>query len=137
MNRLRQDLAIQFAGVGLAIVLTGGFTMFDNMVLGEGAGKKIESGKPTLSPKNHEAWNEKGRIVGKIRQSPGCEVEALGAGGEVVKSFEVKPAGKAFELEWLKPGEYKLRVTAKGYKTLVLDGLEVRARNDLRIDLEF
>jgi len=35
------------------------------------------------------------------------------------------------------PGTYTMRVAAAGHNTLTLPGLEVKAKNDLRIDLEF
>ena len=102
----------------------------------EGA-KRIVAGKPTLYPRKHPAWAEKGRIVGITRHCPGCKVEALDAKGNVVKSFAVAPGGGSHELQWLIPGVYALRVTADGYDTLVVKGLEVRAKHDLRVDIEF
>ena len=99
--------------------------------------KQIAAGKPTYRAKNHRAWREKGRIVGRMRQCPGCKVEARDAKGKVVKSCSAKAKAGAYELEWLKPGKYTLRVTAKGYDTLVLKDLAVKAKNDLFVNLEF
>ena len=101
------------------------------------AEKTIEAGKPTLAAKDHPAWNERGRIVGRIRDCPGCEVDALDAAGKVVKSHSVEAGGRTYELGWLGPGTYTLRVAAKGYQTLVVENLVVKAKSDLRVDLEF
>ena len=62
----------------------------------------IAAGKPAYRPKDHEAWATKGRIVGIIRDCPGCTVQALDAETKkVVVSTTVAPGGKAYELEWL------------------------------------
>jgi CubicO group peptidase (beta-lactamase class C family) len=98
---------------------------------------RIVAGKPTLGPRDHEAWKDNGRIVGLLRQCPGCKVEALNAEGEVVKSHTVAAGGRSYELQWLSPATYSLRVTADGYDPLVLNDLTVKAKHDLRIDLEF
>jgi len=104
---------------------------------GSGA-KKIVAGKPTYSPKAHPAWRAKGRIVGRVRNCPGCQVKALDAKSKkVVKSCAVKPGGKAYELEMLSPGKYILLVTADGYEALDVHNLEVKAKNDVRVAIEF
>ena len=109
-----------------------------NVEFDSGTGEKaIAAGKPVYRPKDHEAWAERGRIVGAIRECPGCEIDALDAAGKVVASASVKAGAKAFELQWLAPGTYSLRVAATGYDTLTLANLVVKAKNDLRIDLEF
>ena len=102
-------------------------------------GKKIVAGKPTYAPKGDApAWAEKGRIVGLLRQCPGCTIEALDAAGEkVVISATAAAKAKAYELQWLAPGTYTLRVKAEGYAPLVVKGLEVKAKNDLRLSIEF
>jgi len=97
----------------------------------------IEAGKPVYKPKNHKAWARKGRIVGLVSNAPVCEIDVLGAGGKVVKSTRLKNGAKVYEIEWLAPGTYGLRVSAKGYKTLTLEGLRVKAKNDLFLNLEF
>jgi len=100
--------------------------------------KKISAGKPNRLPRSHPAWKNKGRIVGMVRHCPGCTVQALGANSKkVVKSFSVKPGGGAYELQWLKPGRYILLVKADGYEALDVHNLVVKAKSDLRIDLEF
>ena len=76
-------------------------------------------------------------MVGAIRDCPGCRLQVLDAQGGAVKSCAVKAGGKAYELEWLSPGAYTLRVSADGCQPLVLENLEVQAGHDLRIDLEF
>jgi len=102
-----------------------------------GEGKTIHHSKPTVKPKDHKAWAEKGRIVGPIRRCPGCEIDVLDAEGKTVKSLRIPEGGKAYEVEWLAPGTYEMRVAAKGYKPLVLLELVVKAKNDLWIVLEF
>ena len=100
--------------------------------------KKIAAGRPTYRPKNHRAWRSKGRIVGRVRDCPGCEVKALDAESKkTVKSHPVKPGGKAFELQWLTPGKYILLVTADGYEALDVHNLVVKAKNDLHVNIEF
>jgi len=104
----------------------------------EAAGKKIAVGKPRYRAKKHAAWKDKGRIVGPIRQCPGCEIKALDAKTKkVVKSVTVKPGGKGYELEWLEPGKYILLVTAEGCEALDVHDLVVKAGHDLRLVLEF
>lgn len=112
--------------------------LFMNIEFTSGSGAKtIGSGKPIYRPKTHEAWAERGRIVGLLRECPGCEVEAVDAAGKVAASARVKSGAKAYELQWLAPGTYTMRVAATGYDTLTLGSLAVKAKNDLRIDLEF
>jgi len=97
----------------------------------------IEAGRPTYRPKNHEAWAAKGRIVGFARDAPAFTAKALDGKGRVVASFTAKEGAKAYELEWLSPGTYALRVSAEGYETLTVEGLQVKAKNDLFVSLEF
>ena len=102
------------------------------------AAKKIEAGKPTYRAKTHKAWKERGRIVGRVRRCPGCTVKALDAKSKkAVKSFAVKPGGRVYELQWLKPGKYILLVTADGYEALDVHNLVVKAKNDLHVDIGF
>jgi len=98
---------------------------------------KIVAGKPKYRPKNHEAWREKGRIVGLLRHSPECEIDVLDSSGKIVKSTRPKKGAHSYELQWLKPGKYDVRVSARGYQSLELKGLEVKARNDLFMNVEF
>ena len=98
---------------------------------------KIVAGKPKYRPKNHEAWRDKGRIVGLLRHAPVCEIDVLDSSGSIVKSTRPKKGAHSYELQWLKPGKYDVRVSAKGYRSLELKGLEVKARNDLFMNLEF
>lgn len=100
--------------------------------------KKIAAGTPSYKAKDHKAWRAKGRIVGVVKGCPGCEVKALDATTKkVVKACTVKQGGKTYELEWLKPGKYILLVTASGYQAHDVHNLVVKAKNDLRVDLEF
>ena len=75
--------------------------------------------------------------MGKVRDCPGCKVEALDAAGKVVGSFAVPAGGRSYELQWLAPGTYTLRVTADGYEPLTIAGLAIKAKSDLRVDIEF
>jgi hypothetical protein len=75
--------------------------------------------------------------VGALRDCPGCKVEALDAEGKAVKTHAVPAGGRAYELQWLAPGTYSLRVSADGYETLTIEGLVVQAKSDLRVGIEF
>lgn len=97
----------------------------------------IKAGKPQYRQKTAGAWRERGRIVGHVRQAPAFEVGAIDARGKVAKAIEGKAGAKAYELEWLNPGVYTLRVRANGYHPLELPGLEVRSRHDLFVAVEF
>jgi len=100
---------------------------------------KIEAGKPQYLKKDHEAWKERGRIVGIAENAPAFTVAVKQAGSKDAKKVEVeggKEGRKVFEV-WLEPDEYHLRVRARGYEPLTLKGLQVRAGYDLRVDLEF
>ena len=100
--------------------------------------KEIAAGKPVYRAKNHKAWKSKGRIVGIVRNCPGCEIKALDTKSKkAIKSVTLKTGGKAYELEWLNPGKYTLLVTAPGYEALDIHNLVVKAKHDLRVDLEF
>lgn len=100
--------------------------------------KKIRAGKPTYKAKDHEAWQAKGRIVGVVKACPGCEVKALDAKTKkTVKACVVKQGASTYEIEWLKPGKYILLITASGYEAHDVHRLVVKAKNDLRVDLEF
>lgn len=100
--------------------------------------KKIASGKPRYRTKTAEAWKSRGRIVGRVRNCPGCKVKALDAKTKKpVESFSVKPGGESYELQWLPPGVYILLVTADGYEALDVHNLVVKVRKDLHVDLEF
>jgi len=98
---------------------------------------KIAAGKPKYEERNGKAWEEQGRIVGRVRQAPAFKAEALDADGKAVLSTDVAAGAKSYELQWLKPGVYTLRVSAEGYETLEVKGLEVKARSDLLVGLEF
>ena len=100
--------------------------------------KKIHAGKPVYRAKNHPAWAEKGRIIGPIRPgAPACKIEAVSAAGAVVKSATLAKGAKGYELGLLAPGAYTLRVTAEGYPKLEVKGLEVRAKHDVSVAIEF
>jgi len=100
--------------------------------------KKIVAGKPIYKAKSHEAWRDKGRVVGAVRDCPGCEVKALNAKTKkAVKSFTMKRGDKAYELQWLQPGKYILLVTAAGYEAIDVHNLVVKAKHDLHVNIEF
>lgn len=127
----------------LPVVLACHFAAFHGLVTqsadaADRGSKKIVAGKPTYKAKSHEAWQDKGRVVGIVRDCPGCEVKALDAKTKkAVKSFAVKRGGKVYELQWLQPGEYILLVTADGYEALDVHGLVVKAKHDLHVNIEF
>ncbi len=133
------------AVVGLAVYLSGGLPGMPGggaasvfAAESAAAAKSITAGKPTYRPRNHAAWETKGRIVGRIRNNPGCEVQVLDATSKkTVKSCVVKQEGTTYELQWLEPGTYILVVKATGYETLDVHDLVVKAGNDLVVDLEF
>jgi hypothetical protein len=100
---------------------------------------KIEAGKPQYVSKNHEAWKARGRIVGIAKQGPDFKVTILTSEKRKVKTIEaekLKDGGRAYEV-WLEPASYIIVVSAEGYESLDIKNLEVKAGNDLRIDLEF
>lgn len=97
----------------------------------------IAAGEPSWREQAGEAWAEQGRIVGPVRNSPGAEIHVLDAEGTVVKSVGLRRGQNGYEIEWLAPGTYTLRVAARGCRTLELKSLEVKARHDLVIPLEF
>jgi len=114
--------------------------LWSNVSLPAGSARgKIEAGKPRYVRKNHEAWKYRGRIVGIAKEAPEFKLTLLKSKRVVKKGkSEAEEEGKrAYELEWLRPGTYTLRISADGYKTLELKKLKVKAGYDLRIDLEF
>jgi hypothetical protein len=104
------------------------------------AAGKIEAGKPAYAAKPKDAWKDRGRIVGVSPNAPAFTVTILDSAGKEVltaQAGELKNGKRAYEVEWLQPGTYTMRVTAEGYDALSLEKLEIKANNDLRIDLEF
>lgn len=99
------------------------------------AGGVIEAGKARHVRKDHEAWKERGRIVGLAKQAPQFTLELRDSDGSVAKLAQC--AAGAYELEWLEPGHYTMRVTAEGFVPREIEGIEVKAGHDVRIDLEF
>ena len=124
----------------VAAVATLGLATSQGWLLAQDAKGKIEAGKPSYLAKPKEFWKDRGRIVGLARGGPDFTIVALDASGKEVKSGKVQ-AGKAdrkvYEIEWLEPGTYSLRVAAEGFNPLQVDSLEVRPNQDVRIDLEF
>ena len=129
----------------IAIVLV--FTFFGADVLfaktrehykkSKGKKSKIKAGPQIYKYKDHKAWKNKGRIVGTVRNCPDFKVELLQGFGMVAKKVFVKAKSGAYELEWLKPGKYTLRIRCDGYETLKIRSLRVKAGHDLCIALEF
>lgn len=101
-----------------------------------GGGGTIENGQPTYQERDHEPWRERGRIVGHLRNSPGARIEVL-RGDDVVAVIEVRVGALAYETDMLRPGVYGLRVRAEGYEPLEVREIEVRARADVFVALEF
>jgi len=125
-------------GVLVAVTIVSGLAcgmLFAASGTSEGLGK-IESAEPRYVPKTHDAWKDRGRIVGIGRDAPRFIAELQTTNGCVVKLTENEKRS-AYELEWLTPGIYNLRIAAEGFRPLEIRELEVRAGNDLRIDLEF
>jgi hypothetical protein len=103
------------------------------------AGEKvIHAGKPVYRAKAHEAWAQKGRVVGPIRAgAPACKIELLDKDGKVAGSAALPAGAKSYETAFLAPGVYTLTVTADGYPKLKVKGLEIRAKHDVSIAFEF
>jgi len=99
--------------------------------------RTIHTSKAEYKPRANSAWKSKGRIVGPMARCPGCKIEVTDANGKAVKTLDVAKDAGAFEVEWLNPGVYNLKMTADGYHPLIMLELEVRARNDLWIEIEF
>jgi len=140
MRGLRGRVGVNVAIVaGLVACGAAALMVGRGAALAEGGGKKIVAGKPTYKSKgDHPSWKEKGRIVGLVRQCPGATIEALDADGkEVVQKCTVAAKGTVYELQWLAPGTYVLRVSADGYETLLVPGLVVKVNNDLHLNIEF
>jgi ferric-dicitrate binding protein FerR (iron transport regulator) len=101
---------------------------------------RIEAGAPAYAAKPKEAWKDRGRIVGAARGGPPFTLAILDAAGKEVKaaqSFRRKDGRLGFEVEWLQPGFYGLRIQADAYTPLYLHPVEIKANQDLQLDLEF
>ncbi len=82
------------------------------------------------------ALDGKGRIVGQTSGEDGkplSEVLLVARSEGVVEDARSGPNG-VFELEWLPPGTYTVEVTKPGYAELRMEGIEVEADKDTRID---
>jgi len=95
----------------------------------------IHTGEPKYVGRDGPQWKHHGRLVGHLRDAPVCEIDVVDGKGRVVKSTRVRAGAKAYELEWLPPGEYILRIAAKGCKTLEKP-IVIKAKHDLFVDLE-
>ena len=143
MGRVSRSVVVTVAVVsGLVAYDLGGLTGTlgggaSQVFAAEAAEGRIVAGKPAYKAKSHEAWAEKGRMVGLLRQCPGCEIGVLNAEGKTVTSVSPKAGAKVYELQWLAPGTYTLRVAAAGYQTLTVGSLVVKAKNDLVMNIEF
>lgn len=115
-------------------VIAGGST---TVAAEQANGGVIEAGKPSYRAKDSEAWKEKGRIVGMVRNAPAFTAKALNEKGETVLSFKGEKGARSYELQWLVPGVYTLEVSAEGFTPLTVKGLEVKAGNDLFVGVEF
>jgi len=103
---------------------------------GEEAGT-IEASDPVRKNKPKAHWKDRARIVGRLRNAPEAEITVSGADGKPVKSVRVAAGAKVYEVEWLDPGVYSMRIEAKDYQPLELEKLEVGANQDLWVSLEF
>ena len=101
------------------------------------ADKRIRHSTPAYIRKDHPSWKEKGRIIGFLRDCPGCEMDVTNDKGQICAQTKVRKDQRAYELEWLAPGTYTLRVEAPGHEKLFVSGVVVKAKHDVRIDLEF
>jgi hypothetical protein len=116
--------------------LAQGFAVGSLNVMAGAAEGVIDAGKPTYKPREGDAWREHGRIVGPLRDAPDAEIDIL-KGDDEVASVRIRSGATVYESGMLAPGVYTLRVSANGYKTLEVEGLEVRARHDLFLAIEF
>lgn len=92
--------------------------------------------KPVLAPWDEASLDDKGRIGGSLKHCPGCQIEVLGSNGLAVKMLSVKRADPDYQVEWLEPGTYMLRVTGGGCSVSV-PNVSVQAMSDTRVDIEF
>jgi hypothetical protein len=82
------------------------------------------------------ALDGKGRIVGRISGEDGkpvSQVLLVASSEGVVEDARSGPNG-AFELEWLPPGTYTVKIKKAGYGELRMEAVEVAADEDTRID---
>ena len=121
--------------VVLGALLIGG--LFAGIVIAEDELKKIAAGKTQSLPKPAKHWKGKGRLVGAAKNAPHFKAQACTPCGKKVIKTAMSEKGGSYEVEKLKPGKYLLRISAKGYETLEIKDLEVKANHDVRIDLEF
>jgi hypothetical protein len=97
---------------------------------------RIAALTPFYRAKEGAPWKERGRLLGLALHAPKYTAEAV-AEGRIIQT-DIVPAGQGlYELEWLRPGTYMLRIVAEGYRTLVVDGVKVKAGHDLYVNLEF
>ena len=83
--------------------------------------------------------NGKGRIIGSAKNAPDFKVTVFTStiqSVRTVRSEKLDNGSKVYEVQ-LEPGKYILAVDAKGYETLDIKDLEVRAGQDLELDLKF
>jgi len=96
----------------------------------------IKVGKAHYKSREHEAWTNRGRIVGHLSKAPKCVIKVLNAYGNIVKTVEIRRGSKVYEIEWLNPGMYTMRVQAEGYRTFKVK-VRVKSGKDLFLDLNF
>jgi len=64
---------------------------------GGGAPGLIEAGKGEYVRREGEKWREQGRIIGRLRNAPDAEMDALNATGAVVRSLRIRKGARNYE----------------------------------------
>lgn len=99
----------------------------------------IEHGDHKYTVRDMAELNGKGRIIGSAKNAPDFKVTVFTStiqSVRTVRSEKLDNGSKVYEVQ-LEPGKYILAVDAKGYETLDIKDLEVRAGQDLELDLKF
>lgn len=99
------------------------------------AASRIVVAKPALKPITLPGAEEQGRLTGDTKGCPGCTVAVLDGDGDVVHSVSLKAATAFFELKWFDPGAYTVRVSVRGYPTLDLASVPLKAGHDTVLDI--
>ncbi|MGH9660697.1 MAG: carboxypeptidase regulatory-like domain-containing protein, partial [Bryobacteraceae bacterium] len=92
-----------------------------------------------LLPWAGAAQNISGTILGSVRDTSGsavtqAEVTVTGKATGVSQKASVDSGG-SFQVPYLRPGVYAVRVTAEGFKTVARDGVGVEVDGQVRLDV--
>ncbi|MFC1805711.1 carboxypeptidase-like regulatory domain-containing protein [Planctomycetota bacterium] len=99
--------------------------------------RKVLWGFPTRAPHEETKHKNEGRIVGLVKECPGCRIEIFTTNQGVVQTIELNVGEGEYTSAWLDTGDYTIRLSADGWPILNCPGLTVENGSDTSINFGF